>query len=62
MKELILKSNLETEKLEAFVMVTNLKLINVKLAKENMELREILISQNTPESELPPCSLETVVS
>jgi len=45
-KELILKSKLETEKLEVIAMLTNLKLVNVKLTKENLELREMLINQN----------------
>lgn len=39
-----MKSKLETEKLEVIAMLTNLKLVNVKLAKENTELKEMLIN------------------
>lgn len=42
-----MKSKLETEKLEVIAMLTNLKLINIKLTKENMELREILINNHS---------------
>lgn len=62
MKELILKSKLETEKLEDFVALTNLRLVNMKLTKENMELRDMLMNQNTHKSEMPSCSLDMVVS
>lgn len=58
-----MKSKLETEKLEVIAMLTNLKLINIKLTKENMELREILINnhsiQNTIKS---PCTSDILVS
>lgn len=48
LKELILKSKIETEKLELIAMITNLKLVNVKLTKENMDLKEMLMNnQNT---------------
>lgn len=44
-------------------MLTNLKLVNVKLTKENMELRDMLTSQNSHKPEIPsPCSLDMVVS
>jgi len=47
-KELILKSKLEMEKLEVIAMLTNLKLVNVKLTKENSDLKEMLMNnQNT---------------
>ncbi|XP_050528431.1 liprin-beta-2 isoform X2 [Daktulosphaira vitifoliae] len=42
-EEIDAKSRLEIEKLEAMALLTNLKLENVKLSKENMELKELLI-------------------
>lgn len=46
LKELTLKSKLETEKLEVIAKLTNLKLVNVLLTKENVDLKEMLINQN----------------
>jgi len=51
-EELVFKSKLETEKLEIIAMLTNLKLVNVRLTKENMELREILINNQNTNSEI----------
>lgn len=50
-KELILKSKLETEKLEIIAILTNLKLVNVRLTKENIELKELLIKNNNTSNE-----------
>lgn len=56
-----MKSKLETEKLEVIAMLTNLKLINVKLTKENMELREIVINnQSTQNTITSPCTSDIV--
>lgn len=60
---MILKSKLETEKLEVIAMLTNLKLVNVKLTKENMKLKEMLINnQNAQNSMTSSCTSEVVVS
>jgi len=62
-KEMILKSKLETEKLEVIAMLTNLKLVNVRLTKENMELKEIIINnQNAQNSMTSSYTSEVVVS
>lgn len=62
-KELILKSKLETEKLEVIAMLTNLKLVNVRLAKENMELKEkINNNKNTASVEDSPGTPDMIVS
>lgn len=48
-----MKSKLETEKLEVIAILTNLKLVNIKLTKENMELKKMLINnQNTQNSQI----------
>lgn len=63
LKELILKSKAETEKLEIIAMLTNLKLINVKLTKENRELKEMIINnQNTQNTMTSSCTSDTAVS
>jgi len=60
---MILKSKLETEKLEVIAMLTNLKLVNVKLTKENMELKEMIINNpNAQNSMSSSCTSEVVVS
>lgn len=62
-QELIVKSKLETEKLEVIAMLTNLKLINIKLTKENMELREILINNHSTQNTITsPCKSDILVS
>lgn len=49
-----MKSKLETEKLEVIAIMTNLKLVNIKLTKENMELKKMLNNnQNTQNSGIP---------
>lgn len=63
LKELILKSKAETEKFEVIAKLTNLKLINLKLTKENRELREIIINnQETQNSVTSSCTSNTVIS
>jgi len=60
---MILKSKLETEKLEVIAMLTNLKLVNVRLTKENMDLKEMIINnQNAQNSITSSCTSEVVVS
>jgi len=60
---MILKSKLETEKLEVIAMLTNLKLVNVMLTKENMNLKEMIINnQNTQNSTTSPYTSEVIVS
>jgi len=60
---MILKSKLETEKLEVIAMLTNLKLVNVRLTKENMDLKEMIINnQNAQNSMTSSCTSEVVVS
>ncbi|VVC44160.1 Hypothetical protein CINCED_3A002960 [Cinara cedri] len=55
-EELILKSKLETEKLEVIAMLTNLKLVNVRLTKENIGLKEMLLNnQNTRDAVISAC-------
>lgn len=41
-------------------MLTNLKLVNIKLTKENMDLKEILI--NNQNSMTSSCTSEVIVS
>lgn len=60
MKELILKSKLEMEKLEVIAMLTNLKLVNVRLTKENMDLKEMLMNNQDTQDTIP--APEIVVS
>jgi len=63
LKEMVLKSKLETEKLEVIAMLTNLKLVNVRLTKENMDLKEMIINhQNAQKSMTSSCTSEVVVS
>lgn len=58
-----MKSKAETEKFEVIAMLTNLKLINVKLTKENRELKEIIMNnQDTQNSVTSSCTSNTVVS
>ncbi|XP_050425979.1 liprin-beta-2-like [Adelges cooleyi] len=46
--EIEAKSRLEIDKLEAMALLTNLKLANVRLTKENMNLKQMLVqNQNT---------------
>jgi len=60
---MVLKSKLETEKLEVIAMLTNLKLLNIKLTKENMDLKELLINnQNAQNSMTSSCTSEVIVS
>lgn len=59
---MILKSKLETEKLEVIAMLTNLKLVNVRLTKENMELKEMIINNQNAQNSMTSCSSEVVVS
>lgn len=60
---MILKSKLETEKLEVIAMLTNLKLVNVRLTKENRDLKEIIINnQNAQNSMTSSCTSKVVVS
>lgn len=60
---MILKSKLETERLEVIAMLTNLKLVNVRLTKENRDLKEIIINnQNAQNSMTSSCTPEVVVS
>ncbi|XP_060847571.1 liprin-beta-1-like isoform X2 [Rhopalosiphum padi] len=62
-EEMILKSKLETEKLEVIAMLTNLKLVNVMLTKENMNLKEMIINnQNTQNSTTSPYTSEVINS
>lgn len=60
---MILKSKLETEKLEVIAMLTNLKLVNVMLTKENMNLKEMIINnQNAQNSMTSSYTSEVIVS
>ncbi|XP_022181430.1 liprin-beta-1-like isoform X2 [Myzus persicae] len=59
-EEMILKSKLETEKLEVIAMLTNLKLVNVRLTKENMELKEMIINNQNAQNSMTSCSSEVV--
>lgn len=52
-EELILKSKLEMEKLEVIAMLTNLKLVNVRLTKENMDLKEMLMNNQGTQDVVP---------
>lgn len=62
-EEMILKSKLEMEKLEVIAMLTNLKLVNVRLTKENMDLKEMIINnQNAQNSMTSSCTSEVVNS
>lgn len=48
-----MKSKLEMEKLEVIAMLTNLKLANVRLTKENMDLKEMLMNNQDTQDVVP---------
>lgn len=58
---MILKSKLETEKLEIIAMLTNFKLLNIKLTKENTDLKEILINNQNKPNPVSSCTPDTVM-
>ncbi|XP_025405556.1 liprin-beta-2-like isoform X2 [Sipha flava] len=62
-EELILKSKLETEKLEIIAILTNLKLVNLRLTKENIELKELLIkNKHIPNQQNTSCTPDVIDS
>ncbi|KAF0767231.1 liprin-beta-1-like [Aphis craccivora] len=61
-EEMILKSKLETEKLEVIAMLTNLKLVNVMLTKENMNLKEMVINNQNAQNSMTSSYTSEVIN